>query len=376
MPDPVTAEPATPHPVPMSASVMPGAEGTRGSSTTASPPNEHVVASSFSTAASAGSSSSHYRPLSPPSLSSMSKAPPSVSDSRTATLTATSPPTTVGARQGSVPPSGPSTASMSLSPNLPSHDSQLHIAEARRALVASMSNMLDNELQSRASLLHSNAAALSRQEQEVARATEALRRENDKLAKVAKDAGRKIKELGNVQNWAELLEMDFLALEETMRLARDGGAHSDCGDCCSQCSGSYWSGSGSEQLGDTEDNGEGDDDDEGGSDIIKSSTSAQRSAKQELERRGGESNGIEDIGKGKGKGKEVDRTTQSDHSIPLVDQATTTSNSSPTGLAPDIHSIASATVSLDEALLESLTDALATDMCIGVVSTEHKKVST
>ncbi|KAI0194889.1 hypothetical protein EV127DRAFT_313927, partial [Xylaria flabelliformis] len=112
-------------------------------------------------------------------------------------------------------------------PNLPSRDSQLHVAEARAALVASMSNMLDSELQSRASVLHANAAVISRQEQDVTRATEALRKENDKLAKVAKDAGRKIKELGNVQNWAEVLERDFLVLEETMRLVRGGGDSDD-----------------------------------------------------------------------------------------------------------------------------------------------------
>ncbi|KAI0025620.1 hypothetical protein F4780DRAFT_215930 [Xylariomycetidae sp. FL0641] len=130
-----------------------------------------------------------------------------------------------------------------LQATLPSPSTQLHIAEARAALVASMSNMLDSELQSRAGLLHSNAAALARQERDVARATEGLRRENDKLAKAARDAGRQIKELGNVQNWAEVLERDFLVLEETMRLA-----NGDDDGSCSVCSGSSrssWSGSGS-----------------------------------------------------------------------------------------------------------------------------------
>ncbi|KAI1635632.1 hypothetical protein F4809DRAFT_612854 [Biscogniauxia mediterranea] len=135
---------------------------------------------------------------------------------------------------------------MALSPTLPSASSQLHIAEARAALVASVSNMLDSELQSRAGLLHANAAALGRQERDVERATEALRRENDKLAGVARDAGRKIKELGNVQNWAEVLERDFLVLEETVRIVRDGDGEADDDDDCSVCSGSCfcsWSGS-------------------------------------------------------------------------------------------------------------------------------------
>ncbi|KAK7949016.1 uncharacterized protein PG986_009902 [Apiospora aurea] len=135
--------------------------------------------------------------------------------------------------------------------HLPSTTTTLHMTEARDALVATMSNLFDAELQSRASLLHSNATQLSRQETDVAKATEALRKENDKLAKVARDAGRRIKETGNVQNWAEVLERDFLVLEETLRLAREGD--SDDGESeggySSSGSGSYWSGSGSEGEG-------------------------------------------------------------------------------------------------------------------------------
>ena len=144
-------------------------------------------------------------------------------------------------------------AAAALPSSLPSAQTQLHIAEARAALVASVSNLLDGELQGRASLLHGNAAGLERQGREVARATAALRRDGDRLARLAADAGRRVKELGNVQNWAEVLERDFLVLEETARLVREGGAaHSDAGSgasgdergsscSCSEC----WSGSAS-----------------------------------------------------------------------------------------------------------------------------------
>lgn len=131
--------------------------------------------------------------------------------------------------------------------HLPSTTTTLHMTEARDALVATMSNLFDTELQSRASLLHANASQLSRQEADVAKATESLRKENDKLAKVARDAGRRIKETGNVQNWAEVLERDFLVLEETLRLAREGDGESEGGYTSS--SGSYWSGSGSDAGG-------------------------------------------------------------------------------------------------------------------------------
>ena len=52
------------------------------------------------------------------------------------------------------------------------------------------------------------------------KATEGLKKENDKLKKVADEGAKRVKELGNVQNWAEMLERDFLVLEETLRLAK------------------------------------------------------------------------------------------------------------------------------------------------------------
>ncbi|KAH6688551.1 hypothetical protein F5X68DRAFT_205881 [Plectosphaerella plurivora] len=150
------------------------------------------------------------------------------------------------------PPAAPSTTSTSasaLQPTLPSAEQQQHVAEARSAVVASISNLLDSELQSRATVLHSNAAALDKQERDVVRATDGLRRENDKLAKFSAEGARRVKELGNVQYWAEVLEREFLVLEETMRLVRRGSASSGSGS---------WSGSGTmswsgSEVGDDED---------------------------------------------------------------------------------------------------------------------------
>ncbi|KAG5981333.1 hypothetical protein E4U55_003062 [Claviceps digitariae] len=108
-----------------------------------------------------------------------------------------------------------------------------HVAVARAAVVASISNLLDSELQSRAGLLHGNATALDKQERDVLRATDQLRREREKLAREADRAARKVKELGNVQNWAEVLERGFLVLEETVRLANRGEGSCSCS--CSEC---------------------------------------------------------------------------------------------------------------------------------------------
>ncbi|KZZ91418.1 GCN5-like 1 [Moelleriella libera RCEF 2490] len=124
-------------------------------------------------------------------------------------------------------------------PRLPSSESQRHVSEARAAIVASMSNLVDAELQSRARILHDNAAMLDKQERQVARATDALRREREKLAREADGAARQLKEVGNVQNWAEVLERGFLVLEETARLAaarRGAGEESTSCCSCSSCS--------------------------------------------------------------------------------------------------------------------------------------------
>ncbi|ROV97142.1 hypothetical protein VMCG_07463 [Cytospora schulzeri] len=124
--------------------------------------------------------------------------------------------------------------------HLPTQSQHSQIAQARNALVASIGNMLDHELQTRARLLHANQAAIERQERDVERALAGLRREDDRLLQVLNRGSRQVKELGDVQNWAERMETDFLVLEETMRLVREGGGSGGSGSE----SGS-WSGSGS-----------------------------------------------------------------------------------------------------------------------------------
>ncbi|KAK1761211.1 hypothetical protein QBC47DRAFT_23850 [Echria macrotheca] len=116
--------------------------------------------------------------------------------------------------------------------------SQRQIEEARNAVVASIGNMLDRELSGRAAQLHANNAAIERQERDVGRAIDGLRKENDKLARLATEHTRKVKEIGNVQNWAEMLEREFLIIEETLRVVRDGDSEDDDGE-----TGSEWSGS-------------------------------------------------------------------------------------------------------------------------------------
>ncbi|KAL2759362.1 hypothetical protein ACRALDRAFT_206480 [Sodiomyces alcalophilus JCM 7366] len=167
------------------------------------------IAASPSLSASANQASISSPSLDPTRAGQASHSVPSAASTTTASPSRRSPPTT----------SLPSTQT----DHLPQQQTQTHhVSEARAAVVASISNLLDSELQTRAKTLHSNAAAITRQERDVTRATAALRAENDKLARWSSDAAQRVKELGNVQNWAEVLEREFLVLEETMRLVREG----------------------------------------------------------------------------------------------------------------------------------------------------------
>lgn len=155
----------------------------------------------------------------------------------TATPTSSSPPTSLTflSADSSPPPTH------ALHETLPSEQAQRQITEARAAVVATIANLVDSELQSRATVLHDNAAALDKQEKDVASATEGLRKESEKLANEASLAARQLKEVGNVQNWAEVLERQFVVLEETVRLANGGDTDSESGsgsgsECsCSDC---------------------------------------------------------------------------------------------------------------------------------------------
>ncbi|KAJ9363982.1 GCN5-like protein 1-domain-containing protein [Paecilomyces variotii] len=119
-------------------------------------------------------------------------------------------------------------------PDNPQPSPAQRTAEARTAFTASLNSVgsnLDAELRSRAATLHSNAAALTKQENELQRATANLAKQNDQWQKVADQAREGLKEIGDVQNWAELIERDLLVVEETLRLVEEeeggGGRYDD-----------------------------------------------------------------------------------------------------------------------------------------------------
>ena len=97
-------------------------------------------------------------------------------------------------------------------------------AEARTAFTASLNSVgsqLDSELQSRVKDIHANSAVIAKQETEVAKQTALLAKQSAQYQRIADESREKLKEIGDVQNWAELMERDLLVLEETMRIVEE-----------------------------------------------------------------------------------------------------------------------------------------------------------
>lgn len=97
--------------------------------------------------------------------------------------------------------------------------------EARAAVLASLESAgsnYDTQLQRRAADLHKNAAAIAKQEANVKKQTAALAKESAKWQKELDKTTRGMKDFGDLQNFAEMMERDFLVLEETLRLAEGG----------------------------------------------------------------------------------------------------------------------------------------------------------
>jgi hypothetical protein len=93
--------------------------------------------------------------------------------------------------------------------------------EARAAVLASLESAgsaYAEEVQDRATDIHSQSKTIQNQERDLTKNTKALAKENKLLQREADRGLKAIKELGDAENWADVLERDFLVLEETMRL--------------------------------------------------------------------------------------------------------------------------------------------------------------
>ncbi|KAK3630392.1 hypothetical protein LTR56_017447 [Elasticomyces elasticus] len=112
-------------------------------------------------------------------------------------------------------------ASTATSSTAASSESSRAQAEARAAVQASLESAgssYDIQYQRRATDLHNNAAVISKQEEELKRNTAALAKESLKWQKELNKTTKGLNEFGDLQNWAEVMEREFLVLEETLRL--------------------------------------------------------------------------------------------------------------------------------------------------------------
>ncbi|KAJ5796065.1 transcriptional regulator family: GCN5-like 1 [Penicillium psychrosexuale] len=100
------------------------------------------------------------------------------------------------------------------------------------ATLHSVGTNLEAPLRDRAANIQSNAVVLERQEAELAENTQRLARQNQQWVGFADETRDGLKEIGDVQNWAEMIERDLLALEDMMDVVESGhGEHgSEDGD--------------------------------------------------------------------------------------------------------------------------------------------------
>ncbi|KAF2724033.1 hypothetical protein K431DRAFT_202623, partial [Polychaeton citri CBS 116435] len=94
-------------------------------------------------------------------------------------------------------------------------------AEARAAVLASLQSAgssYDAQMQQHARDIHSNAAAIGKQEADMRKHSKALGKESAKWQREIDKTTNGLKGFGDLQNFAEMMERDLLVIEETMRL--------------------------------------------------------------------------------------------------------------------------------------------------------------
>lgn len=106
-------------------------------------------------------------------------------------------------------------------PTQPTDDPARRTTEARAAVTASLAALgsaHNTELRSRATDLHANFSAIAKQETELAKQTATLTKQSAQWRSLADTGTKRLNEVGDVQNWAEIIERDLLVVEETLRL--------------------------------------------------------------------------------------------------------------------------------------------------------------
>ncbi|KAK9365445.1 hypothetical protein V1509DRAFT_381913 [Lipomyces kononenkoae] len=85
----------------------------------------------------------------------------------------------------------------------------------------SLTHYVDRDLRQRITSVHTNAKLISSQSKHIRAQTFALVKETRKWEEIAVRASGILKEAGDLQNWAEILEVELSALEETLRIVNE-----------------------------------------------------------------------------------------------------------------------------------------------------------
>ena len=96
--------------------------------------------------------------------------------------------------------------------------------EAKDAFTASLNSVgasIDAELQARAKNIHSNAKALTKQEDYLRKETKSLAKDNDTFQKLLDKTRKDIKGLDGIEDIMANLDSDLAMIEETLRLAEE-----------------------------------------------------------------------------------------------------------------------------------------------------------
>ncbi|OAF54806.1 hypothetical protein VC83_08918 [Pseudogymnoascus destructans] len=145
------------------------------------------------------------------------------------------PPTTAAAPSPStplqhLPPASNPTASPSTSPSSTDTQTLTSSRAALEATILSTGTAYTHPIEARARDLHAMNIALATQQTRLLSVTGALAKENDRLAKLADEGRRRLKEAGALDVWAEVLEGDLAAVEECLRIV-EGGREERCESC-------------------------------------------------------------------------------------------------------------------------------------------------
>ncbi|GKZ86886.1 hypothetical protein AnigIFM59636_000009 [Aspergillus niger] len=117
-------------------------------------------------------------------------------------------------------------------PTQPTPEKSKETLEAKSAFSATLLNIGGTHaspLVERAHTITENASALEKQQAELESHTAALAKQNESWDKLAGEARDGLKEIGDVQNWAEVVERELLVLEQTLQYV-EGSDDRDHGD--------------------------------------------------------------------------------------------------------------------------------------------------